>query len=292
MTTPNPSCHLCGQTGNEIHSDLRDHLCGSPGQWTLKRCPDCGLVWLDPPPTKQELAAAYHNYYTHQVIPDAPSFAQRLYRQLLSLTPIGRDRRRLSLMYLDQVPPGRLLDIGCGNGQRLLPLRERGWDVTGQEVDQAAAMIGREQFGLRIVNDPVERLTGPYDAVVLNHVIEHVPAPIPMLQQCHRLLRRGGMLVVTTPNINSYGYRKFGAHWSPLDPPRHLYLFTPSTLSLAAKLAGFKAPDVSTTSARAVGIALRGGATRSQALWFQLDAYCRARLRPFTGEECVLQASR
>jgi len=293
MTAQPPTCQLCSQPGITLHENLRDRLFDAPGNWTLKRCTGCGFVWLDPMPRPDDLTLAYRNYYTHAADPDSPSLARRWYRQLLNLTPIGRERQRLALMCLDQTPPGKLLDIGCGNGQRLVQFRDRGWDVEGQEIDERAVAVAREHFGLRIHAEPVEKLTGSYHAVILNHVIEHVPDPVGMLAQCHRLLCRDGQLVVITPNVAGYGHRKFGASWRGLEPPRHLHLFTPATLQRAAGLAGFARLVVWTSSARVVGLALGSqSSSRLCALWFQLVAFVRSRLDPAVGEECVLQAKK
>lgn len=298
IALPQPTCRLCGRVGVVLYDQLRDRLCGSPGTWTLKRCPgkDCGLAWLDPQPGPADLQAAYRDYFTHKAEPDAPSPAQQLYRRLLQLTPIGRERHRLEWMYLDQTTPGRLLEIGCGNGQRLARFREAGWDVTGQEVDPTAAALAREKFGLKVHLEALEKLTGSYDMIVMNHVIEHVPDPAVVLRECHRLMRSGGGLVLTTPNIASYGHRRFGADWRGLDPPRHLHLFSKTTLRTLAERAGFLSPTITTTSARVVGTALASQRTgpfcTMRAVCFQVWAASRQPFAPDDGDECVLQASK
>ena len=290
MSLPQPTCRLCGQNGVVLHAGVR-------GAWTLRRCPsaECGLAWLDPAPDAETLARAYRDYYTHAPETDTAGGAQRLYRKLIARTPVGRERQRLAVMYLDTATPGALLEIGCGSGARLAALRARGWQVHGQEIDPQAAAVAREHFGLSVHLGPVSDMTGNFDAVILNHVIEHVPDPVEMLEHCRRLLRDGGTLVVTTPNIASYGHRRFGANWIALDPPRHLHLFTTVALRAAALHAGFNEIATWTTSARAVGIGLGGGRGARAilgALWFQLTAAVHCRFAPDSGEECVLQATK
>jgi SAM-dependent methyltransferase len=285
------NCPLCHAPGDVLYRDLRDRLFHAPGQWTLKHCRACVIAWLDPMP--DDLARAYENYYTHHESP-APSGSQRVYRRLLRLTPLYRERERLNLMFLDNVPPGRLLEVGCGSGQRLAAFRARGWQTEGQEIDS------RAPEGVHI--GPLHELALPessYDAVVMNHVIEHVPDPVALLGECRRLLKPGGAFVATTPNLDSHGHRRFGETWVALDPPRHLHLFTPGSLQAVAGRAGFAHAEVWTTGARAVSIALGSLALQRQgrydmlarpgladslrAVLFQLRA---------TDEECVLKATK
>ena len=294
---PVMNCCLCGQPGQPLHAGLTDPLGNVPGPWNFRGCvnPACGLLWLDPMPDAATLTRAYQNYYTHAPAAGRPGWAQRIYRKLVALTPVGRERQRLAVMYLDTTPPGRVLEVGCGNGQRLTGLRARGWDVQGQEIDSLAGAVARDHFGLPVHLGPISELAGGYDAIILNHVIEHVPDPVDILAQCRRLLRDSGTLVLTTPNVASYGHQRFGACWRELDPPRHLHLFTTSNLRQAAQQAGFLKLATWTTSARVVGIGLgrrRGVWAGAGALWFQLVAAVHQRSAPDTGEECVLQATK
>jgi 2-polyprenyl-3-methyl-5-hydroxy-6-metoxy-1,4-benzoquinol methylase len=89
-----------------------------------------------------------------------------------------------------------------------------------------------------------------FDVVSMNHVIEHVPDPIALLQECKRVLKPGGRLVVATPNIQSYGHQVFKQFWYHLDPPRHLHLFTSQTLLNSVQRAGFVTCRAMTTQAR------------------------------------------
>ena len=69
-------------------------------------------------------------------------------------------------------------------------------------------------------------------------MIEHVPDPIATLKECARLLKKGGKLVLATPNQESMSHRTFGKDWRGLEPPRHLHIFSPSSLNRALNQAG------------------------------------------------------
>ena len=282
----------------------------------MKRCPnpECGLVWLNPMPLEEDLPLAYQNYYTHDnstVI--SQGVLAWLYQALLWATGLARQRAALLSMYLARTPPGRLLEVGCGAGEQLARLRERGWEVEGQEIDAEAAERARALHGLRVHLGTLPSLALPdatYNAVSMNHVIEHVLDPVALLKECNRILKPGGVLVAITPNIEGYGHHHFGSCWRELDLPRHLHIFSPRTLRQTAQRAGFRNWECWTTAARAVGITLaslnikRCGrheiqmtanaitARKVQAVLFQLRVSLVHLFRPDSGEECVLRAWR
>src|SRR5206468_7617752 len=132
----------------------------------------------------------------------------------------------------------------------LAQFRERGWGVEGVEIDPRARAPARERYGLKIhATIPA----GEFDAVIMNHVLEHLIDPVRSLVECRSVLKPGAALVATTPNLDSRGHRRFGVSWVALDPPRHLHLFTLASLRAAAHKAGFERVEVWATGARAVG---------------------------------------
>ena len=318
---PCPDCYLCGAPGVLLYQGLKDRLFGAEGSWNLKRCPNstCGLLWLDPLPIEKDIGKAYAEYYTHLNCPQDGHKSRKgwggvwifrlLYDSLLRATLISCERKRLTLMYLDGVPPGRVLDVGCGDGSRLARLLSLGWDVRGQEMDPKAAARARQIYDVRVHLGPLDEACygqGEFDAIVMNHVIEHVHDPVRLLAECVRLLKKGGTLVAVTPNAESYGHKRFRSSWRGLEPPRHIHLFSQRTLRQLAERAGFAHLDTWTTAAHAEVVAcgsldvLAGGKEptnlgarlirRLLSLQYQLRwqlAHLRDRN---SGEECVLKA--
>jgi SAM-dependent methyltransferase len=138
----------------------------------------------------------------------------------------------------------RLLDIGCGNGCFLLQMQTLGWEVSGIEPDPKAAAAATAS-GLNVKVGLLQDHSLPeahYDAVSLNHVIEHLHDPVATLRICRKILKPGGSVFIATPNFAAGGHRLFGSDWFPLDPPRHLVLFTPESLRRALRTAGLE-PD-------------------------------------------------
>lgn len=243
-----PGCLLCGTVGKVLYKGLSDRAYNAPGTWTMVRCTNskCGLIWLNPQPLASDTWKLYTDYYTHESIDNPPrSEARRFVSRFLGLATA---RERLYELHLAQ-SNGRLLDVGCGTGSRLVWFRERGWTVYGQEVDPVSAAIARSSDVDVYVGRLEDLKMAPVDVVTVNHVIEHVNDPVELLRSCSRLLRPGGLCVVATPNALSLGHLLFRDRWLALDPPRHLHLFNQQTLEQTAMMAGlvpvFKKTDSS-----------------------------------------------
>lgn len=320
-TRPSSKCYLCGSEGKALYEGLRDRIFNIPGEWNLQEClnPDCGLLWLNPVPLEEEIGKAYQIYYTHgdnKTEKHETRFVRFVRWNILWIhdlvkivTLIRYKRKRHNLMYLTKMKPGRLLEVGCGNGRRLSRIRDIGWTVEGQEVDLKAASHARERYGLMVYVGALESLSlkdEMYDVIIMNHVIEHLHDPIPFLAECHRILRPGGMLVAITPNARSYGHKHFRKWWRDLDPPRHLYLFSQKTLRQIATKSGFNRIETWTSAVKEDTVAMGsldikyyGRHTMNApprlkiyllGIFFQILAVVIYIFRPDSGEECVLKA--
>ena len=179
-----------------------------------------------------------------------------LLSRIVERIPVVRDT---ALFAVAGLPPGegrRLLDVGCGSGELLRRMEERGWAVTGVEPDPVAAE-GARANGLDVRDGMLADAEFPderFDAIVLSHVIEHVHDPIELLRECGRVLRPGGTLVIMTPNLSSVGHRKFGADWRGLEPPRHLHVFSVEALSACIERVGLAVSNVRTSARLTRGI--------------------------------------
>jgi len=157
-------------------------------------------------------------------------------------------------MHLNQLSPGRLLEIGCGDGKFLDRMKGCGWTVEGVDFDAQAARAAMENFGIEVKVGRLEEMRYPddsFDAVTLQHVIEHVFDPVATMREVFRILKPGGTVVVLTPNAGSLGQRTFGTNWRGLEPPRHIQLFTPGTLDFVARKAGLETVRVYSTAVHA-----------------------------------------
>lgn len=151
-----------------------------------------------------------------------------------------------------------LLEVGCGSGKILKYLANLGWQVTGTDFDEAA-VAQAERRGMKVHLGPLaEQDFGDqrFDAIVLKHVIEHVPEPLEEMKLCRALLKPTGKLIVLTPNFAGRGHKRWAQQWRGLEPPRHLQIYTPAALERLLVEAGFGAINVTTTGrARSASIA-------------------------------------
>lgn len=306
-------CILCGMPGRQLYVGLVDRLFGAPGVWSLKQCTSevCGLVWLDPMPLEQDIGLAYRQYYTHSEAGAQKNLNGHIFDRIQSIlvwaTGLAREKMLVESCYLDDLQPGRLLEIGCGSGAYLVRMRSAGWSVQGVEVDPKACHYAKAINSLNVHEGTIYDAAFPpehFDAIVLNHVFEHVHDPVALLRECHRILKVGGRIVVITPNTESWGHAKFRANWRGLEPPRHLQIFAPNSLRRVAELANFGKVVVATTPANA-GVILAGslrlmeGESRQNGVFAKIVRYSRLimyplyeykvwKKKPLVGEEAVL----
>lgn len=210
--------------------------CGSPGVHDpdidgLARCPQCGLRWETVPPSPEALSEAYQRGFYEA----APARGGRLVQRFHAFNST------LRLREVSDLPPGRLVDLGCGKGHFVAAARAAGWDAIGTDSSQVAAAAAKGLYGLEIVvGDLVDvPLDGPFDVVTMWHVLEHVHDPARALARARDLLVPGGRLVVSVPNAASFQARVFGAEWFHLDREHHLYHFTPAALRTLLERSGF-----------------------------------------------------
>jgi SAM-dependent methyltransferase len=136
---------------------------------------------------------------------------------------------------LEQFSPekGRLLDVGCNLGDLLMVARERGWSPEGLEINSENACY-LEQRGFTMHRTYLEQAAiedNRFDAVVINHVLEHVPEPNEFLRSVRRVLRPGGLLFVGVPCFWSPIPLLFKRDtWYALVPDEHVWQFSTGSL--------------------------------------------------------------
>lgn len=233
-------CPVCGGAAKQpLVLAGRDRLEGTPGEFTVVTCADCGAGRTCPPVTTAELERFYTRTYRAHALRDGGVYAQlRAAGQRLRWRG---ELRRFPLVALAG-NPGTVLDVGCGHGDLGAALLARGWRVTGldpsaQAVEHACARGIDARIGT-IDDAGLERHS--YDAVTMLHSLEHVVSPVDDLCAARELLRPGGLLAVVLPNYGCWQRRRMGSRWFHLDLPRHRTHFTRVALRRAAERAGFE----------------------------------------------------
>lgn len=227
------ACNLCGADRPRLLFVGRDRSFPTEERFHVVRCDACGLVYLSPRPRPEELGKYYPEEYGPFSLEE--SRAVRLFRRIRSARHLRKLRRLIP-------PDGRVLEIGCATGEELAFLRdEGGWEVAGVEMSPYAAELARRR-GIEVVTGNLEDgafANQTFDFVFMKYVLEHLPDPIATLREIARLLVPGGHLWIWTNNAESLESRLFGKYWRSYDVPRHLVIFSPTTLGRALALAGF-----------------------------------------------------
>lgn len=265
-------CDFCQNDKAEFLYEARDRMIRKEDQrkFYVRQCENCGLAYLNPRLKWKELEYFYgEGYYMADDLPQnkkhSPfyNFLRKIKRTILGLPNpkfwnFGESR-------------GKFLDIGCGNGayeSYIIP-RYPGWEFYGIEPSVSSFEIAKTVENFRVFNGNIEEARYPddfFDVILMNHSLEHSPDPTAELNECFRILKSGGRLVIGVPNFSCPARRFFGACWVHLDAPRHLFHFSAGVLSDMLKKAGF---DVASLKFEV----LSGSIVRSIAYRFGIDRF-------------------
>lgn len=246
------NCNLCGFSDYEFIFRNRDRLHRVDDRtFDLVKCRKCGLVFLNPQPTGDELSRYYsEEYEPHQEIVETFKYGF-FSKSLARLYKFFRRGKKTPITGAVSAPgetAKTYLDFGCGSGRPLANLRarRRNWDLYGLDNNETACARARK-LGLKIFCGDLLKMELPndfFDMVNMSQVIEHLSDPSAVMLRINELLKKSGKIVVSTPNFDSLAAKIFGRFWYALDTPRHLFIFSPLTLSALLEKSGFAVKDI------------------------------------------------
>jgi SAM-dependent methyltransferase len=214
-------CIACDGSQFRVAYKVTDTNQGAPGEWDLKVCACCGLGVIDPFPTQDDIASFYVDQFYTEDGKRFQGWVERLREMLAWLRGVHIERIVQH--------KGRLLDFGAGAGHFAKVQRLRGWNVNS--VDPYSSRANSSNLS-KMDGDKI-RLEFPdhyFDVVTLWYVIEHLRNPSAAIIEFKRVLKPGGVLVLAQQDFASYQARFFGPRWLILDPPRHIWQFSESSL--------------------------------------------------------------
>jgi len=132
-------------------------------------------------------------------------------------------------------------------------MRDHGWEVKGVEPNKFAAAYAQKELRLDVFPGTLEEASfqnATFDSITLWDVLEHVQNPMATLKEAHRILKPGGLLVISLPNPSSIEARLFGSHWVGWERPRHLFLFTPQLIEAYLQKNGFELDGIESFNGR------------------------------------------
>jgi SAM-dependent methyltransferase len=231
-------CKGCGERHAIPYLSAPDRFYGRKKAYKLMRCPSCSLVWIDNPPKPDEMSEHYGSDYDRWVAAAGDSSER------------WRGRVDTIAKYRSG---GRLLDLGCSSGGFLKAMKSPRWELYGIEISEdVASRAGCETGAKMFVGDICDAPYVPasFDVIVCFHVFEHLYEPQAVLKKVSEWLKPGGIFYVMLPNIDSAGARVFRSYWYALELPRHLYHFSPKSLSRMTRSVGLE--EVSMVTGREV----------------------------------------
>ena len=250
-------------------ADLREvdcDLCGSAEKTLIKteegfpisRCRSCSLIYVNRIPEIQEGKVIGEYYEGTQEEIEASEWRYKDVSKFL-VSEIEEFHKK-----------GTLLDVGCGYGFFLLEAKKHGWRVFGTELSHIAVNYAREKQGLPDVFfsdlSDITFSVDKFDAINLTNVLEHVPSPTVILENCKSKMADGGVLLIRVPNmdfhalkeklksmINAFGLGEGGEMtYLASAPPHHLIGYTAKTLRKYFEKAGLQTVKVKPSKLSAV----------------------------------------
>jgi 2-polyprenyl-3-methyl-5-hydroxy-6-metoxy-1,4-benzoquinol methylase len=188
---------------------------------------------MNPQISSKDLMSFYPtNYSPHQYRPSKETKKHR--NKKISLP---------SSVYRKLNEHSRVLDVGCGSGSFLNKIKIlTNCQVCGVDISQTARNSAKNNYGLDIFCGTITEAPfagNSFDLITAWSYLEHVPNPSQVLQKLHDLLKPDGDCIISCPNFDSLNAAIFGNKWYHLDCPRHLYIYTPQTITELLKKSGF-----------------------------------------------------
>ncbi|MCG6167621.1 class I SAM-dependent methyltransferase [Leptospira sp. FAT2] len=235
-------CPICDSDNKKPVYELFDDRYGFRGFFKLYICSDCKHKFLENNFSNADLTKLYSDYYPRR------TFDVNSYRPLEEVKGfrgwLSGDFRSFSA-----VPKCvRVLDIGCGFCESLGYHQSRGCEVYGVEADKNATKVA-DRFGFNVHIGTFDETAYPsefFDYVTMDQVIEHVIDPVHTLKEIHRILKKGGRFIATTPNSNGFGTFFFGRKWINWHTPYHLHHFSKKSIYSLASRSGFRVESLRT----------------------------------------------
>ncbi len=229
------NCPVCGSPHSTLKLKAKDYTVSNE-MFHIVTCDSCQLIYTNPRPAANEAGPYYRAsaYISHSDTNEG--IVNKLYHAVRKFTL----QSKTNWIESEKKGAKELLDIGCGNGHFLAAAKDKGWNITGLELDQETAARAAKLTGLPIAPSLKEiEPEKQFQVITLWHVLEHVYEIDAYFEFFKNRLAPNGKLLLALPNAASFDANYFKEHWAAYDVPRHIYHFTPATISALAAKYGF-----------------------------------------------------
>jgi len=241
-------CEICGGKDFKFLFEGGDKLIGTPGNFTLMKCNNCGIEFLNPQPNNQELKKYYDSdkYYSLKKI-DKGSFKTKFKIFLYKLYFTKNYNYLFKLLFLPIKfmirstvikKNKRILDIGAGAGQFLYEMGTLGLRTFGVEPGDFDKSEDLNIKNTNLINAKYSK--NHFDVITMNHVMEHLSDPTDTIKEIYKILKKQGKLIIGVPNTRSLANKLFNKNWLAYDIPRHLFNYSDTLMINFLKKNKFK----------------------------------------------------
>jgi SAM-dependent methyltransferase len=210
------ACVLCGSRDWQVILEVEGA--------EIEKCGGCDLVR-----TAGFELPSYEKYHRDDDYKNCEGHFKNIFRKRFEIVKrFGRGQRRV-------------LEVGCSTGVMLDVFAREGWECWGVEPS-GAGEIAKEK-GYKVLRTTFEKAkfpSGRFDAVVLNHTLEHMLDPVAVMKKVRKLLKKGGVVLVDVPNFGSLSRMLTGSSWPFYYPREHAYHFTPDSLRRVFEKSGLE----------------------------------------------------
>ena len=217
----NKKCPWCDSEKTQMHLWVKDYFLTGEA-FEIHECLKCGLLFTEPRPDSNHIGKYYQSeeYYSHQE--NKSGFIPKIYESVKKVNL--KHKRKLASKGMKV---GTMLEIGCGAGDFLHEMEQKGWNCTGIEPSKEAKAIAQNRVKANILKpeDLATLKDESFDLITMWHVLEHVDNLKDEVRHLQRLLKKGGRLVLALPNFKSTDAEYYREYWAAYDVPRHLNHF-------------------------------------------------------------------
>ena len=206
--------------------------------FSIWQCSNCTLRFTQDAPTPEQVGKYYMSPHYISHTDTRQGIINRLYHAIRKFTL----KKKLQLVKkVSGLPKGSLLDVGAGTGAFANTMQEGGWNVIGLEPDETARQnaISKYKLNFQLPEALYNLESQSVDVITMWHVLEHVHDLHGYLQNCERILKTDGTLVIAVPNYTSLDATIYQQYWAAYDVPRHLYHFSPQSMNNLLQKHGF-----------------------------------------------------
>lgn len=231
MTLNNVACNNCGR-------EITRRLFQKDG-YNIVQCTGCGLIYVNP--RKESVVEIYNEAYYKD-----GGYYQDYIKN--GQNYIWSFKKRMNVLSQFLKPESSLLDVGCAYGFFLGVAADAGHRVEGIETNtyMVESVKNRLKVPCHLCLNLNEFQPGKkYDCITFFDSIEHMENPKGALARAGEMLRKGGRVAITTPNIGSITGRIMGKYWPHITPEEHIYYFTTKSLTDMLHGCGFEVVHMS-----------------------------------------------